>query len=220
MFSVVSGQNMRICQGGTCEFVRVPSRDTLQPPPETAMKDEILDAEWSEAPRDAALVAQAAQPPPNDGRTWPYDAALGRTIADGVAEGRSIHEQRAADPLTIPPAMVILAWRKQHPAFGLLMKQADAARADLMREQALVIVDSFKGAPARLALMAGQRMKMADMLDPPAAPGAPLGTPDDAQPVAPQLSDETLARLAMAGSADAAAAGVGEAEKVGGVAPG
>jgi hypothetical protein len=184
------------------------------------MKDTILDAEWTELPRDAAMVAQAAAPPPNDSRTWPYTPEAGRAIAEAVADGRSIHEQRAADPLAVPPAMVILAWRKQHPAFGILMKQADAARADLLREQALVIVDTFKGAPARLALMAGQRMKMADMLDPVAAGGQAGALPDDAQPVALTVSDETLARLAMAGQAGAPAAVDDAAVGAGGVAPG
>lgn len=172
-------------------------RDTIEP-----LDDDLIDH------RRQAMVLAACQPPPNDGRTWPYDARLAAQIAERVAEGVSIHQQRADDPLTVPPASVVLAWRKQHPAFGLAMKHADLVRADLLREQALAIVDGFKGPPARLALMAGQRMKMADYLDPPSLGPAGQAPGTDPQPVS-ELSDETLARLAAAGL------GAGEADAVG-----
>lgn len=167
-------------------------RDDNVPPMPEPLTGELVPAN---------AVALAAKPPPNDGRLWPYDRDLAGRIAERVAEGVSIHEQRADDPLTIPPAMVILAWKKQHPEFGLLMRQAELTRADLLREQGLVIADTARGAPARLALMIAQRMKLADHLDPPTTgPAAAPGVAAE-QPTAPQLTDEALASIAAVGVA-------------------
>jgi hypothetical protein len=148
----------------------------------------------------ASALVLAAKPPPNDGRTWRYDRELAARIADAVADNVSLHEQRALDPLTVPPVTVLMAWRKQHPEFGLLLDHAERVRADLLAEQALVLADTAKGQPARVALMISTRLKTAERLDPDrfgsgGAAGAPAAGKDD-QPTAPQLTDDQLAALA------------------------
>ena len=158
---------------------------------------------------DTTILHVTATEYRSDTRVWPYSAALGQRIADDVAENVSIHEQRAIDPLTIPPAAVVMTWKKQHPEFGLMLKHADAVRADLLREQALQVSDHGKGVPARLALQVATRLKLADRLDGGmVGSGAPAsGMPG--QPIAPDLSDDDLAHLAMAGAPAKVEAGGG-----------
>lgn len=151
----------------------------------------------------ASAMILAAKPPPNDGRTWPYDRELAARIADQVADNVSLHEQRALDPLTVPPVTVLMAWRKQHPEFGLLLDHAERVRADLLAEQALLLADTAKGQPARVALMISTRLKTAERLDPErfgsaVAVGGPAGKTDE-QPTAPALTDEQLQQLASVG---------------------
>lgn len=151
--------------------------------------------------RPATILHVPATDYRSDTRVWPYSAALGQRIADDVAEGFSIHDQRAMDPLTVPPASVILTWRKQHPEFGLMLTHADRVRADLLREQALTVADSGKGVPARLALQVATRLKLADRLDGGLVAGSAPAGGMQGQPIALELSDEDLAHLAMAGQA-------------------
>lgn len=155
-------------------------------------------------PRPAYILHVQATDYRSDTRVWPYSRALGERIAADVADGISIHEQRAIDPLTIPPASVILTWKKQHPEFGVMLRHADLVRADLLREQALTVADSARGVPARVALQVATRLKLADRLDGGGVTGGALapnsGMPD--QPTAPALSDgelEALARVGMVG---------------------
>jgi hypothetical protein len=144
---------------------------------------------------------------------WHYSEALGEAIAREYAEIDSggLWELHHLSPDTIPPPAIIIAWKRQFPAFGLLMREADKVRAELLIEQTVVIADTGVGAPPRIALQIAARQYMAEKLDTArygksgAAPGTPL-LPSNAQPVALECSDETLAAIALAGQADKAPA--------------
>jgi hypothetical protein len=145
---------------------------------------------------------------------WAYTPELGAGIAAlyaDVVDG-GLWALAAAYPDTVPPPAIVRAWCKQFPAFGTLMRQADALRAEQAMEQTIVIADSDQGNPARVALRIGARVRMAERLDAArwgqgATPGAtPAQLGHDAQPTAVEYSDAALVALI---EAERAASGAG-----------
>lgn len=140
---------------------------------------------------------------------WVYSEALGRSIADLYVEtDGGLWGVVAANPDEIPPPTVLHAWKRQYPAFGLMMREAEKVRAERLLEQTIVIADTEQGSPPRLALRIATRQHLAERLDRARfGSGAGAGTPPallphEAQPVACELTDDMLAALAMAGAGD------------------
>lgn len=143
---------------------------------------------------------------------WAYTEALGRAIADLYVEtDGGLWGVCAANPDEIPPPTVLSAWKRQYPAFGLMMREAEKVRAERLLEQTIVIADTEAGSPPRLALRIATRQHLAERLDRARfGNGAGAGTTPallahEAQPVACELTDDMLAALAMAGVSDAPA---------------
>lgn len=148
---------------------------------------------------------------------WHYTPELGEAIAELYSDGTDLDAPRGmsgglwglhyAMPHRIPPPAIVRAWCRQWPAFGLLMREAERLRAERLMEETIVIADTDPGAPPRVALRIAVRQEMAGKLD--AArygkqggmPALNAPGPSDAQPVALDVSDETLAALALAGAA-------------------
>jgi hypothetical protein len=142
---------------------------------------------------------------------WTYTEALGQAIADLYVDADSggLWAVQAAAPDKIPPPTVLHAWKRQYPAFGLMMRDAERVRAERLMEQTIVIADTAAGSPARLALQIDTRTRLAERLDRArfgnaAGTGAPPPLlARDAQPVAVELTDDVLASIAAAGAGEA-----------------
>lgn len=147
---------------------------------------------------------------------WVYTEALGRSIADLYVEtDGGLWGVCAANPDEIPPPTVLSAWKRQYPAFGLMMREAEKVRAERLLEQTIVIADNEQGSPPRLALRIATRQHLAERLDRArfgsgaASATTPLAISRDAQPVAVELTDDVLAAIAMAGAETGQAGGNG-----------
>lgn len=137
---------------------------------------------------------------------YAYTPELGAKIAELYAEnmGDGLWGLHYFAPAFIPRPMTIHAWKRQHPAFGILMRHAEALRAEKLMEETVTIADNVGEHPARSALRIATRQRMAGKLDAPRfgdargdAPAAlPMGAKDE-QPTAPALSDDELMRLAQ-----------------------
>ena len=156
---------------------------------------------------------------------WHYTPALGEGIAreycecgvtDGTARDGGLWGLHAAMPDTFPPPSIVSAWERQYPAFGTLMREARALRAQRLMEETLVIADTAPGMAPRVALMIAARQRMAEALDRRTwgtgahAPGrdAPALPRPGEQPVAIDVSDDELKALIVA-ARDAETAGGG-----------
>lgn len=136
---------------------------------------------------------------------YAYTPELGAQIAELYAEnmGDGLWGLHYFAPAFIPRPTTIRAWERQHPAFGLLMKQAEKLRAEKMMEETVTIADNIGEHPARSALRIGARQRFAAKLDSSrfgdarSADAAPLPLGKDEQPTAPALSDDELMRLAQ-----------------------
>jgi hypothetical protein len=139
-----------------------------------------------------------------------YSVELGEAIAlaYGNNEPGGLWGIHQAAPDEVPPPHIVNAWKRQFPAFGLRMKEAERLRAECMMEQTLVIADTDPAAAPRVALKIQARQHYAARLDSQrfgTSPGAAsqgaglLG--HDPQPVAIDATDEQLAAIALAGVA-------------------
>ena len=151
---------------------------------------------------------------------WTYSPELAASIAQHLAEGVSLPEQAAAWPDLVPPTTVLAAWKRERPAFALLLRQAEQVRAELLVEQALQLADKAPGAAPRVALMVAQRMAMAERMDRQrwgrsgSDSGGVAALAADAQPVAAELTDAQLAAIAASGVESVGVRG-GDPETVG-----
>ena len=137
---------------------------------------------------------------------WVYTEALGSSIAElyGESPTGGLAGMRAFNPDNIPPPAIVNAWRRQFPAFGIMMREAERVRAEMLIEQTIVIADTGIGREARLALQIATRQHLAGKLDVSRygkgdAAGVPAALGHDAQPVAFELDDATLASIAASG---------------------
>lgn len=141
---------------------------------------------------------------------WQYTPALGERICDLLSDAPQggLAGLHAAFPDLIPPVRIVRAWAAQWPAFGLSLAQAERVRAEVLVEQSIVVADTDDASPAKVALRISARQYLAERLDrarfgkTPAdssglSSGGLLG--HEVQPTAGELSDEELARLAVAG---------------------
>lgn len=161
---------------------------------------------------DAPPVRFLTTRPCKGNATWTYSDALAAAIADLYvdADAGGLWGLCADMPDVIPPATVIHAWKRQYPAFGLMMREAEKVRAERLVEQCLVIADTGIGQTPRLALQVAVRQAMAGQLDPArfgkgaGSGGAPAQLASDPQPVALEMDDATLASIAAQGLTAAA----------------
>ena len=141
---------------------------------------------------------------PGSASGWLYSEALGQAIAElyGESPVGGLSGLRAYAPDRIPPVAIIHAWKRQYPAFGMMMREAERVRAEILMEQTLVIADGG-GHPAALALRISSRQTLAGRLDAQrygkASGEAPATLGHDVQPTALDLDDATLASIAAQG---------------------
>ncbi len=77
-----------------------------------------------------------------DPRAYDFQSAL--WIAQEHATGAALLVLHECHPDTVPAPMIIARWRREFPAFNLLMIEAEHARADVMVDDTLTIADSDK----------------------------------------------------------------------------
>lgn len=157
-------------------------------------------------PLDVPGLPQVARHGAGSASGWQYSEALGLAIAALYADSPTggLAGLCAYAPDRIPPVAIIHAWRRQHPAFGMMMREAEKVRAELLIEQTIVIADTGHGQAPRLALQIATRQHLAGKLD-----GARFGKGEsgsapgllasDPQPTALLVDDATLAAIAMQG---------------------
>jgi hypothetical protein len=71
-----------------------------------------------------------------------YDFQAASWIAQEHAQGDTLLQLHQAHPETVPAPMTVKRWRREFPAFDLLMLEAEHARADCLVDQTLDIADS------------------------------------------------------------------------------
>jgi len=75
-----------------------------------------------------------------DSRRYEFQSAA--WIAQEHATGATLLELHQAHPDNVPSPMVVKRWRREFPAFDLLMIEAEHARADVLVDQTFDIADS------------------------------------------------------------------------------
>ena len=151
------------------------------------------------------------------GRVWKYDDVIAEFIAEQyVDEPGGLWGIHVAFPDRVPPPVTLSAWRKQYPAFGLRMKEAERLRAEKLIEECLWLADNAPGTPARVGLQIATRQHVAERLDrsrygtaASAGNGAMPSLGNDPQPVALDVDDATLQAIALAGTGSAAGGAAG-----------
>jgi len=72
-----------------------------------------------------------------------YEPERAMRIAEEYSEGSSsLREMYDADPVSIPPPLVIRRWRRENPEFEALMDDAEKVKAEAMMDETLRIADS------------------------------------------------------------------------------
>ena len=70
-----------------------------------------------------------------------YDFQAASWIAQEHAQGDTLLQLHQAHPETVPAPMTVKRWRREFPAFDLLMLEAEHARADVLVDSTLAIAD-------------------------------------------------------------------------------
>jgi hypothetical protein len=70
-----------------------------------------------------------------------YDFQAASWIAQEHAQGDTLLQLHQAHPETVPAPMTIKRWRREFPAFDLLMIEAEHARADVLVDKTIDIAD-------------------------------------------------------------------------------
>ncbi len=73
-----------------------------------------------------------------------YNLESAAWIAREHATGATLLELHQAHESTVPDPVTIKRWRREFPAFDLLMVEAEHVRADVLADQTLAIADSDK----------------------------------------------------------------------------
>jgi len=148
---------------------------------------------------------------PGSRSVWKYDEVIAEFIAEQyVDEPGGLWGIHTAFPDRVPPPVTLAAWRRQYPAFGLRMKEAERLRAEKLIEECVWLADNAPGVPARVSLQIATRQHYAERLDrgrygnAAAGAGAMPSIGNDPQPVALDVDDATLQAIAMQGNASAA----------------
>ena len=142
---------------------------------------------------------------PGRAAKWQFTPELGDLIAElYVDEQGGLWGLAAAMPDKVPPPNVVTAWKRQFPAFGLAMREAEKLRAEKLVEETLVIADTDPAPAPRVALRIAARQHYAERLDRArfgnaSAAGNTPAIASDAQPVAIEASDAQLAAIALSG---------------------
>jgi hypothetical protein len=169
------------------------------------------------APADVpGLPAVFRRPEDRPDHGWAYSPALGELVAELYVDDASaggLWAIHAAMPDRIPPPRVLAVWKRQYPAFGQLLAAAEKVRAARLMEECVVIADTDPRAAPKVALSIAARQRLAESLDAAtwgkgqsgASPATPGLTHD--QPTAPEITDDELRALALAGRSDGPADG-------------
>lgn len=148
-----------------------------------------------------------------------YSYPLAEWIASEHASGDSIAQLCRAHADTIPGPLVIRRWRRDYPAFDLIMREAEKARAEILADETIAIADDEGRIPAQARLAVSSRQWLAGRLDRDRYGAIAVSGPQVAAATDHgDMSDDDLQAIIRAGMR--ASAIEGEAERVENVPPG
>ena len=84
-----------------------------------------------------------------------FTFAVGERIAKEVALGSSLHELHEAYPDVVPNPIIVKRWRERIVAFDMLMGEVEAAKAERLADETIIIADD----PDRQAAQANNAIK-------------------------------------------------------------
>lgn len=108
--------------------------------------------------------ALGAAVPPRDPRE--YSEPVADLIIEAYARGDSLLSIHTAYPDVVPPPMYVRRWVRDVPAFAMLMREAEAARAEHEAERALQDAMDDGISPARARNIMAARAALAAALHP------------------------------------------------------
>ena len=94
-----------------------------------------------------------------------YDFGRAEWIAGEYATGATLRELSNLHPDVVPSPLVVSRWRKQYPAFDLLMKEASETRAQVLADETIAIADDRQHNAAQTANSIRARQWLAARLD-------------------------------------------------------
>lgn len=185
---------------------RTPRDDASGPPPPV------------DVPGYPAVLPRVSRAAERDLPAFVYTPELGELIADlYVDEPGGLWGIHSAMPDRVPSPAVIRAWERRHPAFAILLRDAERVRAEKLMEESVALADTSPLAAPRVALQIAARQRFAEKLDRARwgdGGGSSAATPALARPgeqaTALELDDVQLMALAAAGLPDAAPPGEGD----------
>lgn len=95
-----------------------------------------------------------------------YSFDVAQWIAHEHALGDSLQALHDAHPDVVPAPLIIARWRREFPAFDLVMKEAEKARAAKLAEDVLTVSDNVRLPAAKTANKIRARQWLAAKLDP------------------------------------------------------
>lgn len=138
-----------------------------------------------------------------------YDVNMARWIAQEHARGDSLQQLHDAHPDDVPEPLVVARWRREFPAFDLMMQHAERARAAVLAEETITSADDVSLTAAQANNRIKARQWLASKLDPArfgkGAAGRPAAAPPQDsgtrkhEPNFSQYSDDDLAEIIRAG---------------------
>lgn len=104
---------------------------------------------------NTALIANPAE----------YSFPVAEWIALEHAAGDSLKALHQAHPDTVPNPLVIKRWRRDYPAFEIMMREAEQARAEVLADETISIADNPRIKSARAGHQIRARQWLASKLD-------------------------------------------------------
>jgi len=141
-----------------------------------------------------------------------YNFEIAQWIAIEHASGDSLKELHNSHPEIVPNPLILRRWRRDFPAFDLIMTEAECARAEILADQTIMIADDPDYDPKRAGQAIRARQWLASRLDrsrygdSQSAQVAPIG---EAESI---YSDEQLQSIIRQGLRDSAIESESEAE--------
>ena len=126
-----------------------------------------------------------------------FSHATGEFIAKAVAQGDSVSDLHAAYD-HVPSPIIVNRWRRRVPAFDLLMKEAEQAKAELLADGIIKIADNKELMPGQQNNAIKARQWLASKLHERYGSGEKTDGPRDVN-LSLQLTDEQLMAIASGG---------------------
>lgn len=95
-----------------------------------------------------------------------YSFQVAQWIAQEHSLGDSLQALHEAHPEVVPAPLIVARWRREFPAFDLVMREAEKARAAKLAEEVLTVSDNTRLPAAKTANKIRARQWLAAKLDP------------------------------------------------------